>query len=181
MNTVTVEELKKVYNLFVQRASQYPEHADAILSFCNKYIVAEMKCAPSQTVAENTYKPEPVRLEEKPSLEVKRKVISLEKSPWRSGKSKITRNRIGNGHKVLKKRKLLEWEKNYIRAEFIKLNGIIHEDFTLPIKAKLGDEVSIFQVTGFVTLLHKYVAEGSLVLPDMNRYWSHKNSLEKAA
>ena len=157
MNTVTVEELKKVYNLFVQRAGEYPDHADALIKFCNKYIVTEMKVAPSQTVADQVYKP----------------AISLDKQP--SLGKKITRNRIGNGHKVLKKRKLAEWEKNIIRTEFIKLNGIIHEDFTLPIKAKLGSDVSPFQVTGFVTLLHKYVKDGSLKLSDMNAYWSHRN------
>lgn len=76
----------------------------------------------------------------------------------------------GNGHDKAKKRKLDNSERNIIRTEFIKLNGEIKEDFCLPILDKMGEEITIFQVTGFVSLLHRYVAEGRLVLNDMHSY-----------
>ena len=193
------ERLTKMYGYLVKKATQNPDKADVIMAFVDKFLIAEIKESKktNQTVTMNvSYKNvqvTPVQ-SEKPRLEVVRKPVSLENTPWQSGKSSlvkqmslslgdgksmITRNRIGNGHEVAKKCKLFDWEKNYIRSQFINLNGIIKEDFCLPIHEKLGDEVSIFQVTGFVTLLHKYVREGELVLPDMNAYWSHINTKSK--
>jgi len=80
------------------------------------------------------------------------------------------RKRSGNGHQSLKKRDLYASEKDVIRAEFIAINGQIAEDACKPIHAKLDQEVSIAQVTGFVTYLHKKVAEGYLKLDKLDEY-----------
>lgn len=76
----------------------------------------------------------------------------------------------GNGHKVEKINPLEEWEKDLIRSEFIKLNGEILRDTCLEIKKKLNKNTAIFQVTGFVSLLHKYVLKGELNLPSLGHY-----------
>lgn len=76
----------------------------------------------------------------------------------------------GNGHKVEKIKPLKEWEKDLIRNEFIKLNGEILRDTCLEIKKKLNKDTAIFQVTGFVSLLHKYVLKGELKLPSLGHY-----------
>lgn len=75
-----------------------------------------------------------------------------------------------NGHKASMKRKLEEQEKDFIRSQFINLNGIIYEDVCIKIHKELGKEVTIFQVTGFITLLHRYVAKGEIELRDMGSY-----------
>jgi hypothetical protein len=76
----------------------------------------------------------------------------------------------GNGHKIEKVDALEDWEKDLIRNEFIKLNGEILRDTCLEIKKKLSKDTAIFQVTGFVSLLHKYVLEGKLLLPSLEHY-----------
>ncbi len=76
-----------------------------------------------------------------------------------------------NGHKIEKKRSLEDWEKDLMRQEFIALNGEIHEDACLEIKDKLSSKTAIFQVTGFISLLHKYVKKGEIELRDMESYY----------
>lgn len=78
--------------------------------------------------------------------------------------------RSGNGHKVNKIRSLYGNEKDTIRAEFLNLNGQIAEDASKPIHAGLSKEVSIFQVTGFITYLHSLIAGGALEVRDMPAY-----------
>jgi len=78
----------------------------------------------------------------------------------------------GNGHKSEKVNALEEWEKDLIRNEFIKLNGEILRDTCLDIKKKLNKDTAIFQVTGFVSLLHKYVLKGEINLPCLDRYYN---------
>jgi len=78
--------------------------------------------------------------------------------------------RSGNGHKSEKKRPLSDSEKNFIRSEFMKLNGQFEEDACVSIKNKLDPDVAIFQVTGFVTYIHLQIARGEIEVPDMNSY-----------
>ena len=78
--------------------------------------------------------------------------------------------RNGNGHRSTMVRKLFDDERDIIRAQFLKLNGQIHEDACLPIKNLLGSEVAIFQVTGFISLLHTYAAMGRLQVNDFPAY-----------
>lgn len=78
--------------------------------------------------------------------------------------------RNGNGHASKKVRDLNDNEKDIIRAGFTSLNGQIHEDACKPIHDRLNPEVSMAQVTGFVTYLHGRVASGALTLKDMPAY-----------
>jgi len=78
--------------------------------------------------------------------------------------------RSGNGHVRGKKRPLMPAEKDQIRADFLALGGKIAEDACKPTLAKMGQDVTIFQVTGFMTYLHSQVAAGILALPDMDGY-----------
>ncbi|MCX5884350.1 MAG: hypothetical protein NT096_00295 [Proteobacteria bacterium] len=84
--------------------------------------------------------------------------------------SAFVKARSGNGHKVAKIRSLFGNEKDTIRSEFLNLNGQISEDACKPIHASLDKEVSIFQVTGFVTYLHSLIAGGALEVRDMPAY-----------
>lgn len=90
----------------------------------------------------------------------------------------IAKARNGNGHEAKKKRDLTDGEKDTIRADFISVNGQFPEDASLPIFKKLqaasqargDDDLSIFQITGFITKMHSYVASGELVLKNMSAY-----------
>jgi hypothetical protein len=82
-----------------------------------------------------------------------------------------TPKRSGNGHARNKVRSLLDGEKDSIRTEFLSLNGQIDEDACVRLKLnKMPPEVSIFQVTGFVTYLHLKVAGGELNVRDLPAY-----------
>lgn len=78
--------------------------------------------------------------------------------------------RNGNGHEKKKKRELTDNERDTIRSEFMALNGQIIDDACVAIKNNLDPEVAIFQITGFVTSLHKEVREGKTTLKNMNAY-----------
>lgn len=75
-----------------------------------------------------------------------------------------------NGHYARKKRDLQDSERDIIRAAFLSKNGEIEEDACVEIKADLDPDVTIFQVTGFVTYLHNQIASGSLVVKNMASY-----------
>ena len=104
----------------------------------------------------------------------------------------VPKKRNGNGHAKNKVRSLLDGEKDSIRTEFLSLNGQIDEDACVRIKTnKMPPEVSIFQVTGFVTFLHLKVASGEFNVRDPNAYitflqshrdmWARYNSPKYAA
>ena len=76
----------------------------------------------------------------------------------------------GNGHKSAKVRELEDSEKDLIRSVFTSLNGQITEDACKPILSKMDPVISIFQVTGFVSYLHRKVAEGVVILRDLSAY-----------
>jgi hypothetical protein len=83
---------------------------------------------------------------------------------------KITRTRTGNGHKKLFFRKLNNPEKDLIRAQFIRVNGQIAEDDCVRLKSQMDSVVAIFQITGFVSYLHREVAQGRLALSSVGAY-----------
>jgi len=112
---------------------------------------------------------------------------------------RIRRIRGGNGHKVTTDLiKLNNTEKDNIRALFVRLNGIFEDckkkctDYMINHFVSewqsLGtvDRHSVFQLTGFVSYLHREVARGRFRVPDMPRYllwlknqyglWSQYNS-----
>ena len=78
----------------------------------------------------------------------------------------------GNGHVVAKTRDLKEFERTKIETKlFIPNNGQIKNDMCVEFKMKhLPDDVTIFQVTGYVTALHGKVARGKLHLQNMATY-----------
>ena len=79
--------------------------------------------------------------------------------------------RIGNGHSKAKKRDLTSTEKDSLRAEFIACNGQIEDDACVSMKTRcVGADASIFQVTGFVSYLHRRVAGGEIRLRDIPAY-----------
>jgi hypothetical protein len=77
-----------------------------------------------------------------------------------------------NGHKSLKIRDLFEPEKDKIKNElFIPNNGIIERDLCVTFKRQhMPEEVTIFQVTGYVTTLHGQVAKGVFRLRNQRAY-----------
>lgn len=76
----------------------------------------------------------------------------------------------GNGHKSEKKRDLTDTEKDSIRAEFVAQNGTADDDHWVEFKKGMDDEVAIFQVTGFVSYLHREVARGNIILGNQSAY-----------
>jgi hypothetical protein len=94
----------------------------------------------------------------------------------KEGDTYITKNAIKekkkkkNGHVKAKKRKLSEYENELIKSLFVSANGMIREDTSLKMKALVGKDISIFQITGKIVGLHKLVLKGELVLRDFNAY-----------
>lgn len=75
-----------------------------------------------------------------------------------------------NGHKSEMVRKLNNTERDLFRTAFITKNGEFEEDDCVVLKRRVSAEVAIFQVTGFISYLHRDVAQGRTVLPDLQRY-----------
>lgn len=83
-----------------------------------------------------------------------------------------------NGHKIEKVRDLLDSERDVLRGEFFRKNGITNEDDCVRLlDDRMGIQVAIFQVTGFFTYLHAEVAKGKIVLNDMPAYLRHLSSM----
>lgn len=96
-----------------------------------------------------------------------------------SDTSILSEKKSGNGHKRAKKRNLYSAEKDVIKAAFLKDNGQIAEDKCVEIHETLNPEISIFQVTGYVTSLHRHIARGTLTISNLDAYinflQSHRN------
>jgi hypothetical protein len=91
------------------------------------------------------------------------------------------KHRVGNGHKSEKTRDLYDHEKDIIREDlFSPKNGQIENDDCVAFREiRLNDlpagtssfkEIAIFQITGFVSVLHTRVAEGGLQVNDLVAY-----------
>ena len=79
------------------------------------------------------------------------------------------------------KRPLNEKEENIIKEEFLKLNGIfepLKKDCSR-IRALLADEITVFQVSGYVTKLHKLAVSGELELNDRRAYLANLKAHRK--
>lgn len=86
-------------------------------------------------------------------------------------KPKITRNRTGNGHKSEMVRKLNDSERNWLRSAFLRKNGQIEEDDCVTFKGQMiSDCIAIFQITGFISYLHRDVAQGRTLVGDLQSY-----------
>jgi hypothetical protein len=94
--------------------------------------------------------------------------------------SKRKYKRVGNGHKSEKTRDLFDFERDLIRNDlFLPKNGMIEVDDCVafrierihdPAGNSTFNAIAIFQVTGYVSVLHTYVAEGRLMLKDICAY-----------
>jgi hypothetical protein len=79
-----------------------------------------------------------------------------------------------NKHAITAKRPLTEQEQEVIRREFLKLNGIFEEskkDCTR-IRNLLSDDVSVWQVSGYVVKLHQLAKAKELSMKDRRAYLS---------
>ena len=86
--------------------------------------------------------------------------------------------RSGNGHKIAKVRSLNDDEKNHIRRYFQAVNGEIRPDSCVALRNAMPTkaEISIFQVTGFVTYLHGEVMAGLATVRNLPRYLAYLQS-----
>jgi hypothetical protein len=75
-----------------------------------------------------------------------------------------------NGHAVNKKRGLSDAEKEAIKEMFVSCDGIIKDDMAAKMKASVGKDVSVFQVTGAIVTFHRQVAKGEIILKDPKTY-----------
>lgn len=86
-----------------------------------------------------------------------------------------TRTRVGNGHVSEMTRKITEPERVWLKNKFLMKNGQIENDDCVGFKAEMSDTIAIFQITGYISVLHRYVALGRLQLQDLSQYldWMH--------
>ena len=81
------------------------------------------------------------------------------------------KKRVGNGHKIDKVRDLLDGERDTIRKLFLIRDGQIEDDDCVGFKEHVKwEDIGIFQITGFVSVLHTDVAEGIITLKNLGAY-----------
>ena len=81
------------------------------------------------------------------------------------------KQRIGNGHPIRKTRNLTDPERTRMHTFFRDHNGQIGEDDCVANKTFfVALDVTIFQVTGYISRLHDSVAQGLLKLKDLPAY-----------
>ena len=111
-------------------------------------------------------------------------IVKPEPSPPVSPSQPLTHNtfeqpqkvRNGNGHHSEMVRKLNEGERAQLKNKFLSKNGQIANDDCVIFKGQMiSDCIAIFQITGYISVLHRYVAMGRLKLRDLNAYkeWMH--------
>ena len=78
----------------------------------------------------------------------------------------------GNGHQKTMIRKLHDGERAVILHEFLKLNGQMTPDAKecSRVRLMLDAVLAVWQVTGYTSVLHRYVAEGQLFVNDLDAY-----------
>ena len=92
----------------------------------------------------------------------------------------LTSYRIGNdpqavmqrrfNNQAVMQRKLNNAERDQIRADFAFRNGQLEQEDCANLKALLDPVILLFQVTGFVSYLHREVALGRTQVRDLNAY-----------
>ena len=86
------------------------------------------------------------------------------------------KQRTGNGHSASKVRSLTNEERDRIRKWYLGKNGVIEDSDCVTFKddhqtvMKTFEGITIFQITGFVSLLHAEAAEGRIWLKDQVAY-----------
>lgn len=171
----------------------YEPIRDTIADFVDKFLVVELKRLQNSTdvITEELEIPqevlmEPIRQARNAIDEQFKKLLGgetlsdpglpKERSPEEQKRLKKQRvepstGTSGNGHVARKVRDLTDSERDFIRSSFVNWNGQVEDDTCVnEIKPKLDDEVTIFQITGFVTYLHNQVAAGQLQLTNVSGY-----------
>jgi len=90
-----------------------------------------------------------------------------------STKSLVIQPKPGNknGHRSEMVRKLNDGERAWLKNKFIQKNGQIANDDCVAFKGQMiSDVIAIFQITGYISVLHRYVALGRLELRDLSAY-----------
>lgn len=77
----------------------------------------------------------------------------------------LAKPRNGNGHASTKKRNLSDPEKDRVRKFFLLKTGIIEDDDCVEFHKELDQDLGIFQITGFISYLHREVAMGKITFP----------------
>jgi hypothetical protein len=81
------------------------------------------------------------------------------------------RTRNGNGHTKDKCREITDSERAWLKNKFLCKNGQIEYDDCVTFKSQMvSDTIAIFQITGYVSVLHRYVALGRLELQNLEAY-----------
>jgi hypothetical protein len=76
-----------------------------------------------------------------------------------------------NGHRSEMVRKLNDSERTWLKNKFLQKNGQIANDDCVVFKSQMiSDCIAIFQITGYISVLHRYVALGRLELRDLSAY-----------
>jgi hypothetical protein len=146
---LTTELLTKFAGYLSEKVTD--ENRTIIADFMEQFLVLEIKKMEG-----------PAQLIDIPMPEVKAEDMMGEIKPVQ---------RTGNGHKIAKTRNLNDDEKDSIREFFRDMNGQIEDDACVNYKKGMSTEVTIFQVTGFVSYLHNQVASGLLKLGNMDTYF----------
>lgn len=185
------DKLQDFFSYLKKRATEddHKENRDLIADFVDKVLVFEIKRLANEdsTIEEQIEIPDSVMVE--PLLKAKSRLNSafdeylkklgagtdleeeenpvVEKVP--EAKSESVRN--GNGHKIEKVRDLNDQEKDILRSEFLSSNGqFLYKDCSKNLKPRMGMDIAIWQVTGFISYLHAEVARGNIDLPNLPQY-----------
>jgi len=172
----------KADNLFewIKDRANHKDHKanrDLIADFVDKFVIFEMKRLANST---ETYM-EKVELPDELLREIKTKAGKVPDNQGVANQTPTSpatapakpKSRNGNGHKKLKKRELADQEKDGIRTAFLAIDGVADNDHWVEYKKGMDQDISIAQVTGFVSYLHTQVAMGRLCMADTIRYIDH--------
>jgi len=101
-------------------------------------------------------------------------VLSSLVIPQTSTKSRVIEPKVktnnGNGHRSEFVRKINDLERAILKSAFLHKNGQIANDDCVLFKRQLSQQLAIFQITGYISVLHRYVALGRLELRDLSAY-----------
>jgi hypothetical protein len=98
--------------------------------------------------------------------------VAPQTQPAQPSVATVSTPKNGNGHEAKKKRDLEDSERNVIDTEFQALNGEFEDakKSATAILPTLGNEVTVWQITGRISYLHREIAAARLNVPDMDKY-----------
>lgn len=182
------KSLEDLGRLIAERAQaeEYKGIRDTIADFIDRFLIEEIKAAlasgaviteevevPESILQEiaDRMRPAPVPVlprtldEELPSVEAAEACMTPPTLP--EGRKK----RVGNGHKSTKVRPLSPEEKDGIREFFMGKDGCTEDDDAVRYrKERCPEEISPFQISGFLSYLHAEVADGRTALKNLGAY-----------